>query len=644
MSIFDQYEGVLTPEVNKEASLDYHYTDPSDDTATHHLQVPQTRSIKVHAWFGIVIILILLVRLFVVQVFQGQANAALAKEHSIRQVIVSAQRGGIFDRRGEWLARNIPSFRVQIVPTDLPKKKGERQAVYDALANTLQWTEDEKKRQIAMIEGKVLFQFDPVVLKDNLPHDQALILTEHLANVPAVAVVPQEIRQYNQPDTGLSHILGYVGAVSPQDQQARQLRGTDTVGKTGLEASYDPALRGKDGVIQAVVDSKGKVLGTLSDRSNGGESGNNVVLHLDLRLQSIMAQELKKGLSSAQISSGVAIAINPKDGGILGMVSLPAYDNNQFASGIPADLYQKLTDDSTKPLFNRATLGTYPSGSTIKPFVAAVGIQDGVITEKTRIDTPPEIQVGPWTFPNWQHIFISQVDVKTAIAKSNDIFFYAVSGGYDKIKGLGVARLSEGLGLFGFGHPTGIDLPSEKKGLIPNEQWKITHKNEPWYIGDTYHMGIGQGDLLVTPLQLVVGVATIANGGTLFEPHLVDHIADQNGNTVSTIQAKVIRDKFMPDDAIRIAREGMRQAVTDGSARQLNTLPVEAAGKTGTAQAGVNNEFLHSWFTAFAPYNDPQIAIVVLGERGSQQNEGNTTAEPIAKAILDKYFSPDFQK
>ncbi len=644
MSIFDKYEKLLHKPLDRAETVDYRYVDP-EQAGEHEIdEAKEDREILFsHVVFAALIFLLLLWRLFSIQIVAGGENASLAKEHSIRQIVENAKRGGILDSRGVWLARNTPSFRVQLAPGDLPRKRVDRDAVYETLASVLQWNHDDKQARIKEIESKIFYQLDPLVLVDNISHEDALVLSERLNAVAGVSVTPQEVRQYNQPELGLSHILGYVGRVTEADLAKGQFRGTDNVGKTGIEASFDDALRGKNGVTQAVVDSKGKILRSLSDRSQLPQAGHNLVLSIDLKLQTIMASELKAGLEAAGLKAGSAIAMDPQTGAIKAMVSVPTYDNNLFSHGIKQDVYESLSKDPEKPLFNRALQGTFPAGSTIKPFVAAVGLESGVITEKTKIDTPAEIVVGQWKFPNWQHFFIPQVDVKTAIAKSNDIYFYAVGGGWDKIKGLGVDRLGQGLGLFGFGQKTGVALP-ESAGLIPNEEWKIDRKGETWYIGDTYHMAIGQGDLLVTPLQLTTALSAIANGGKLYKPHIVARIVDQDGNTVSTVEPELIRDVPIKKENIDIVRAGMRQAVTDGSAHQLSTLPVEAAGKTGTAQVGASNEFLHSWFEAFAPYDNPSIVLVVLGERGSEENEGHTTAEPIAKKILEQYFSPDFAK
>lgn len=643
MSIFDKYENGISGQLDREEDIDYkHLTNESDDQKINSGE--EDRQPTGYMIVSAIIVVVLLSRLFQIQIVQGKEKFNLAQENSIRQVVKSAPRGIILDKRGVWLARNTSSFRVQINPSDLPRQLVDRQIIYDELAKVLKWTAEEKIDYISGIEKIGLKQIDPIVIKDEVEHDQALVYTASLSALPAVNIVPQQIRQYNRPLDGLAQIMGYVGPANMQEVDDKGLKYGDLTGKDGLEDYYDAELRGKDGIIQAVVDSKGRVLRQLTDKANDPIAGNNLALSIDLKLQSIMAAELSKGLEKAGIKTGVAIAINPQNGSILGMVSFPSYDNNLFAHGISKTEYSKLINDPLNPLFNRAVDGTFAAGSTIKPFVAAIGLQEGVITENTKIDTPPVITMGEWNFPNWENVFLHDVGVKTAIAESNDIFFYAVGGGYDKIKGLGVDRLAKGLSWFGFGSPTGIDLPSEAVGVVPTQEWKKKSIKESWYIGDTYHMSIGQGFFLATPLQLATALSTVANGGTVYQPRIVERIVDADGNTVKTMLSTPRKLETVSVANIQIVREGMRQTVTNGSGKQLQSLPVTSAAKTGTAQLGAGNEYLHSWFECFAPYDNPTIALVVLGEKGSQENEGHTTAEPIAKAILEQYFSPDFSK
>ncbi|MBE3141656.1 MAG: penicillin-binding protein 2, partial [Thermoplasmata archaeon] len=326
---------------------------------------------------------------------------------------------------------------------------------------------------------------------------------------------------------------------------------------------------------------------------------------------------------------------------ILGLVSLPAYDDNLFARGIQKEEYDQLLKDPYKPLFNRVISALYEPGSTIKPLVAAGALQDGVITAKTTISDPGVIsiqnQYNPaitYNFPDWKPGGHGMVNVYKAIEQSCDIFFYAVGGGWQNIKGLGVDRLNKWYAKFGMGQKTGIDIPGEQDGFIPTPEWKEKTKKESWYQGDTYHISIGQGDLTVTPLQLLNYTAAMANGGTFYKPHLVSKIQTADGQMVKTIAPEVIAKDVVSGENLAVSREGMRLVASAGTGRLLSDLPVPSAGKTGTAQNPHGEP--HSWFISFAPYDNPQIAIVVMVENAG---EGHEYALPVTKEILNYYFT-----
>jgi penicillin-binding protein 2 len=481
-----------------------------------------------------------------------------------------------------------------------------------------------------------LYSLEPITLQANIARDEALLLKVKYATLPGVTVAAKPIRRYDNTIT-LAHFLGYVGKITQDELDKNTTYSiTDDFGKNGLEQVYEKYLKGKNGQDQMEVNSKGQVQRILS--TSQPQSGNNLILTLNLDLQKKIT-EILSNMTDKSTKRGVVVAMNPQTGGILAMVSLPSYDNNIFSQADFSEQYQKLLDDPEKPLINRAVSGLYPSGSTIKPFIASAGLQEGVISENTTINDTGPITVGEWSFPDWKVHGLT--DVRKAIAQSCDIFFYAVGGGWDKIKGLGLKKIDEYLNKFGFGAKTGIDLPSEEKGLVPDAEWKKKVKKESWYVGDTYHLSIGQGDFLTTPLQLVNATSAIANGGKLLKPHFVDKITAPDGSLVQQINTEVIRDNFISPDVINIVREGMRQTVTDGSGRLLQDLTdkngnaVAATGKTGTAQFG-NEDLTHSWFISFAPYDNPSIAIAVLVEGGG---EGNESALPVAKEILQYWFN-----
>jgi penicillin-binding protein 2 len=405
------------------------------------------------------------------------------------------------------------------------------------------------------------------------------------------------------------------------------------IGRAGLESSYDAQLRGIVGINEVEVNAQGRLQRTLSTKPP--QVGDTLQLTLDKGLQAEMAAALQDAMQKNGAKQAVGIAMDPNTGGILASVSLPSYDNNQFAKGISAADYKVLSDNPDKPLLNRALDGQYPAGSTIKPFVAAAALQEKTIQPDTRLDTSiGAIKIAQSVFPDWKVHGIT--DVKQAIAESNDIFFYALGGGYDKIPGLGVDRLKKYLSQFGFGSSTSVDYASDSKGLVPDPDWKKRALNEKWFIGDTYHMSIGQGDLLVTPTQLARATSAIANDGTLYTPHLVAGTTPSTGGDMQPVIYTSQKVTFDPG-VLQTVRDGMHQTVagSTGSARTLQALPFSSAGKTGTAQFGTEQK-THAWYIGYAPFENPQIVVAIIVEGGG---EGNAISVPVASRVFSYYMA-----
>jgi penicillin-binding protein 2 len=380
------------------------------------------------------------------------------------------------------------------------------------------------------------------------------------------------------------------------------------------------------------------------------QPGDNLVLTLDADLQQVAEAALREGMRRVDSTSGVVIAMAPQTGAILAMVSLPSYDNNLFARGISVEDYGQLSGDPLHPMVNHAVSGQYPPGSTFKIVPAAAGLEEMVINSETRLrcegelllpnkyfpDDPEQAQVFRcWT--EWGHGALSILD---GIAQSCDIYFYQVGGGFEEFTGLGMEQLSEYAKAFGFGEPTGIALRGESAGLIPDDHWKRVNYGEHWVTGDTYNAVIGQGYVLVTPLQMLNATAAIANGGTLYRPQVLHQIVDTEGRTMREFAPEAIRQIPVSTQNVELVREGMRAAVTRGTAHRANLAEIAVAGKTGTAEyPGPRDEEgilpTHAWFTAFAPYDEPEIALVVFVSGG---HEGAKIAVPIAAKILRSYF------
>jgi penicillin-binding protein 2 len=577
---------------------------------------------------GLVVALgILLGRLGSLQVTEGTTNRVLAEGNRIRTRLVEASRGLIFDRTGAVLATNEATFALELTPADLPRNQAARDAVFATTAPLAGRLVDELRRSV---EAAGLLSIDPISLRDDLDHDAALRLMLATAGLSGVSVTERPVRRYDTAAT-LSHLLGYTGKVTAEELEAHPTYSlTSRIGKTGVERSQDPLLRGEPGTESVEVNSRGFLERSLS--TVAPKPGQSIVLGIDRELQQVAFDALRSAATERSQSAAVAIGIDPRDGTVRFLVSLPTYDANQFARRLSPDALAELTNDPTFPLTNRAIAGLYPPGSTVKPYVAAGGLADGVITAATTIDAPAEIRVGEFVFPDWKRHGI--VNVERALAVSSNVFFYAVGGGWDRIRGLGIDRLDHHLESFGFGQPTGIDLPGELAGLVPTPAWKKRSAHSNWYIGDTYHLSIGQGDLLVTPLQLVTALAAIANGGTRWQPRVVEATVDPSTNVRTPTAPIAAASSIEPTAALEVVRAGLRQTVESGSARSLNTLPIAVAGKTGTAQFGPRVDDVqatHAWFTGYAPVDDPRLAIVVLVEGGG---EGTVTAVPVAKTIF----------
>lgn len=574
---------------------------------------------------GFLFFLILGLRLFSLQVQEGFINLSLAEGNHVRNLPVAAPRGLILDRNGKVLASNDLAYELVVQAN----RSRDVDDIDDQLFKTIGISKDVVKS--AVEKGRNLSGF--VTLKSNIPRDEALVLKSRLPAYGRFEVLPIFIRKYT--DESLAHILGYVGKFSRQEQeQMPQYAVNKFIGKVGLEKEYDKYLQGKPGSRKVEVNASGKLIRILS--SEEPQAGETVQTTIDLDLQKYIYQKLKEKTDELR-TQGAVVAIDPSSGEIRAMVSLPGYDPTKMSQGLSEDEYKTLIENKTNPLLNRVISGIYPSGSAIKPFIASSALEFGVVSEDVAFDTPPEIKIGQWVFPDWKDH--GYTDIKKAIAESNNIFFFALGGGWGPIKnGLGPEGIVKGLKRFGFGSRTGIDLTGEQQGFIPTPQWKKQTTGESWYIGDTYNLSIGQGDLLVTPLQVANATCVVANGGTLYIPHSVSKIF----RTENELQVEFKPDGLIKNrnvfsaNNLRIVREGMKATIDYGSAHSVfgSDFLVELAGKTGTAQYGNKNK-THAWFTSFVPYNNPELVLTVLIEGGG---EGFEVAAPLARDVLRYYF------
>lgn len=562
---------------------------------------------------------IFLSRVFLWQIVQGEQHRELADRNRTQTTVIPANRGVIKDRSGIVLAWNEPSFRLIASPRELPPDARDRDALLAkaaqvlGIADTVAWVE-------ALTKGK---EDAAVLLAENLVYDRALAFMAQQSLFSGLKVELGAERAYvTDAIPTLSHVLGYTSSISDDEYTELKTNGYrkfDDVGKQGLEKEYETELRGTPGKEIREVDAQGHAIRTLSQSQT--VDGENITLTVDARLQAAIEYILGNRLSQATTKRASVIALQPSTGEVLALVSYPAYDANDFSRGISTEEYAALLNDPNAPLFPRATSGGFPSGSTIKPVYAAAALMEGIISPSTSFLSVGGIWVGPKFYPDWRPGGHGVTNVYHAIADSVNTFFYIIGGGNEAMKGMGLETLMRYAALFGFGSDTGIDLPDEAAGFLPSKSWKQEEKGEPWYIGDTYNVSIGQGDFLVSPLQIARSTAVFANGGDLVVPHLL----------MSTAATVV---DIVPDDVVTVIRDAMRQTVTNGSATSLGSLPVAVAGKTGTAQWS-STKTPHSWFTGFAPFADPEIVVTVLIEEGGD----HAYAIPIARDIIDWWYA-----
>ncbi|OQA52588.1 MAG: Stage V sporulation protein D [candidate division WS2 bacterium ADurb.Bin280] len=596
---------------------DREYFDKDDrdfDVITHKSPI-----VNLGVVLAILFFVVLLSRLFFLQVEEGIENNRIAEGNRTRNILTPAPRGMIVDEKDRALVKNDYSYQLVCHIN----KKRDLDKVDDSLFALIDIPREEVWKQISNSDYT-----GNVVLKEKIEKDEALILKKSLILFQDFEITPMFIRTY--PYRNLSHLLGYIGKISPKEVEDRpSLIVNKMTGKSGIEEAYDEYLQGEPGSQKSEVDASGKLIRYLSEQD--AKVGATVKTSINLDLQNFVSEKLSQ-VASEMKTNAVAVVMDTRNGAIKAMVSIPDYDNSKMSGGISNEEYQELLSDKSNPLLNRAIAGEYPSGSTIKPFIASTALFEKVVDDKIAFDTPAKIELGQWSFPDWKDH--GMTDIRTAIAESNNIFFYALGGGWGPIKnGLGPERIKNGLEKFGFGKILGIDLIGERSGFLPTKEWKKEATGEEWYIGNTYNLSIGQGDLNVTPLQITAATASIANGGTLYRPHLISEIKKEDELISSFSDSDfVISKEVMPRDTIRIVQEGMRQTVTSGSARSpfANNFPVSVAAKTGTAQFG-NEDKTHAWFISYAPYENPEIAVTVLVEGAG---EGSRVSAPIASDII----------
>jgi len=580
--------------------------------------------------FMVAVILFATVMVFTfrIGVVDHDSFANLALQNKSVNFLIPPPRGIVMDRLGKPLVKNLPSFDVLIISRDVRDNPSEENQ--NKIAGILDIPSEDFKKFISDgIKASSVF-----FVATDLNKEQVLAIK--YLNPNGYYIIPNTQRYYID-GPQFSQAVGYTGKVNKDDLKDEYYYSTDVVGRLGVEAQYERILRGEHGRI---FFSKEK-----NDNLNTDSvQGKNLVLNIDSNLQNKLYSELYGVLSSSGLSRGAAVIQNPQNGAVLAMVSFPTFDNNLFVKGLSDNQYKNLFENKAKPLFNRVISGLYNPGSTIKPFMGMTALQEGVITPQDTIRDCVSLIVpnpfdknSPYVFKNWRQDY-GLFNLRRAIAQSCNVFFFTIGGGFGNITGLGADRIDKYLTAGLANVKLGIDLPGEEHGFVPSPDWKLQTKGENWYQGDTYNISVGQGDLLVTPLWLNSYVSAIANGGTIYKPMIAQKVVDEKNNDLEVFKEQPITKLPFKDEVIKEMKSDMEETIISGTAGIMKDLPVRVGAKTGTAEV-VKGKSINSLFTAFAPFDHPELNITVLIE-GSASNQG--LAIRTAHNVLKWYFG-DYQ-
>jgi penicillin-binding protein 2 len=591
--------------------------------------------------FGAVIVVvfaIFVLRLFQLQIIEGEALRRRSEQNSVRTIRLEAPRGNILDREGRVLATTRPAYELQVIPNAL----GQPETTFAALAQLLDSSATTLEDRVGVRKGAERFQ--PVTLVDDLDFDRLAKVETHRYALPGVVTDVQPRRHYVEGNRA-AHLMGLIGEISGEQLETRGGQGYrpgDIIGQAGLEARLESHLRGRAGGRNVVVDVAGREVEVLDEVA--AIPGGKVVLALDLDLQREAEAAFLDVPEGETARMGAAVAMDVANGDVLVLVSRPSYDPNAFAGGIDAGTWEALTSDEWDPLQNRALQNHHPPGSIHKPIVAAALLADGIVTPETRVFCPGYFRHGKRTYRCWKRSGHGSVDLQRAIKESCDVYFYT-----NGVK-LGIDRMAHYAKAFGLGNRTGIGLANETPGLIPSSEWKKRRFGVVWYPGETVSASIGQGYNLYTPIQLAVAYAALANEGQVLKPRLVLRLEAQNGTLVEDFPSEVKSEVDIAPEHLALVRQGLVAVVEEqgGTGGRARVPGVRVAGKTGTAQVvrvehteGMEEQEIpmryrdHAWFGAFAPADAPEIAVAVFIEHGLH---GATSAAPVAQRILARYF------
>jgi penicillin-binding protein 2 len=639
-------------------------------TAEPYRLTPQTAlRVAILAFLALGVFALLFLRLWALQVLSGDRYLAQANDNRVRTVRVEAPRGPVLDENGRLLVTNVPGTRVELWPADLPKSWPAQRKELRALAYVTGVTVKDMLAQLRLHSQDPL---TPIVVQNGLHRDQIDYLREHGAEFPGVRLQHSYLRKYPYQSLA-AQVLGYVGQISPPEYKALKRKGynqTDAIGQAGVESTYDTYLRGKDGKAQLTVDSLGRPKGpaVLQTQFTPGEA---LRLTLDIRLQRAAEQALREGVHLAKVSGiegqhadgGAIVAMNPQNGAILAMASYPTYKPSIFVGRKDAKKLAPVFGPKAVlanfPGLNRAIDVAYPPGSTFKPVTALAAMQEHLLTPTESIHCTPTFKAYGQPFNNWTPLIDQWIDLPTALAMSCDTYFYELGKRFYLLKQDRGHPLQGWANRFGLGEKTGIDIGPEVAGLMPTPEWRCTHYGGPpcagyvdriWKPGYSIQMAIGQGQMLVTPLQMTRFYAMIANGGKLVTPHLADDVelTGNNGRRARTLRrfgAQPAEPTGVDPTALRYVQLGLEEAthasIGTGSG-VFGNFPVDIAGKTGSAELNVPlpgyqypQNLTQSWFCGYGPFDAPTIVVCAVIENGGH---GGTAAAPAALRVFEQYF------
>jgi penicillin-binding protein 2 len=625
--------------------------------------------VAIMAFLALGVFAVLFLRLWALQVLSGDKYIAQANDNRVRSLPLEAPRGPILDANGRILVENVPGTRVELWPADLPKTWTAELKELRALSAV---TGTPVTQMVAQLKAHGLDPLTPIVVQRGLKQDQIFYLSEHAAEFPGVQLQDSFLRKYPYQSLA-AQVLGYVGQISPDEYTALKKKGyqpTDSIGQGGLESTYDTYLRGRNGKAQLTVDSRGRPKGAASLQQEP-TPGQALRLTLDINLQRAAEKALRygihlahSGLEGAHADGGAIVAMNPKNGAILAMASYPTYQPSIYVGRPDAKKLAPLLNPTVgaqmnNPGLNRAIDAAYPPGSTFKVVTALAAMQEGLVHPFDQLHCSPDFIAYKQKFNNWTNLIDQWIDLPTALAMSCDTYFYELGRRFYVLKADRGHPLQGWANRFGLGEPSGIDIGPEVSGLVPTPEWRRQAYpkskgfgviDRTWKPGYSIQMAIGQGQLLVTPLQMTRVYAMIANGGKLVTPHLAEDVEltgtnDQPARVLRRFGAQPPQPTGVDPTALRYVQSGLEEATHASFGTGLGVFgnfPVDIAGKTGSAEKNVTlpgdkypQNLTQSWWCGYGPYGDPSIAICAVIENGGH---GGTAAAPAALRVLEQYF------